>query len=68
MDRECLAYQNQAIACIRERMARMDEATTESTIGSILLLAGVEVRNLIIFAEKTLQQTNKSNLKRHDSA
>lgn len=43
LDRECLGYQGQAISCIRERMSSLDEATLTSTIGAILLLAGVEV-------------------------
>jgi hypothetical protein len=43
IDRECLGYQSQAISYIREKMSYLDEATSESTIGAILLLAGVEV-------------------------
>jgi len=43
INRECLGYQGQAISYIRERMSSPDEATSESTIGAILLLAGVEV-------------------------
>ena len=43
INRECLGYQSQAIGYIRERMSSLDEATSESTIGAILLLAGVEV-------------------------
>jgi hypothetical protein len=43
IDRECLRYQGQAISCIREKMSSLNEATSESTIGAILLLAGVEV-------------------------
>ncbi|KPM35519.1 hypothetical protein AK830_g11061 [Neonectria ditissima] len=42
IDQECLGYQGQAIGYIRERMSSLDEATSESTIGAILLLAGVE--------------------------
>ncbi|MCJ1223713.1 hypothetical protein MMC12_000356 [Toensbergia leucococca] len=44
INRECLGYQSQAIGYIRERMSSLDEATSESTIGAILLLAGVEAR------------------------
>ncbi|TVY16452.1 hypothetical protein LARI1_G005751 [Lachnellula arida] len=44
LDRECLGYQGQAISYIRERMSSLDEATSASTIGAILLLAGVEAR------------------------
>lgn len=43
INRECLGYQGQAITRIREKMSCLDEATSESTIGAILLLAGVEV-------------------------
>lgn len=43
IDRECLRYQSQAMSCIRERMNSLDRATSISTIGAILLLAGVEV-------------------------
>ncbi|RYC62085.1 hypothetical protein CHU98_g4137 [Xylaria longipes] len=42
INRECLGYQGQAIGYVRERMGSPGEATSESTIGSILLLAGVE--------------------------
>jgi hypothetical protein len=44
MDRECLGYQSQAMSHIRARMNSLDGATSTSTIGAILLLAGVEVR------------------------
>ena len=43
IERERLGYQYKAIAGIRERMDRVDEATSETTIGAILLLAGIEV-------------------------
>lgn len=43
INRECLGYQSQALSHIRGRMSSVDEATSESTIGAILLLAGVEV-------------------------
>jgi hypothetical protein len=43
IDQECLGYQVQAISHIREKMSCLDEATSESTIGAILLLAGVGV-------------------------
>ena len=45
IDRECLGYQSQAISYIRKKISSLDEATSESTIGAILLLAGVEVSN-----------------------
>ena len=41
--RECLRYQGQALSHIRQKMTSLDQATSESTIGAILLLAGVEV-------------------------
>ncbi|KAK8017678.1 hypothetical protein PG993_014004 [Apiospora rasikravindrae] len=44
LDGECLGYRGQAISHIRERVSSQNEATTESTIGAILLLAGVEAR------------------------
>ncbi|KAL2867604.1 uncharacterized protein BJX67DRAFT_387834 [Aspergillus lucknowensis] len=44
IDRECLRYQGQAIAYIREKMSSLSEAASERTIGAILLLAGVEAR------------------------
>jgi hypothetical protein len=43
IDRECLGYQSQAISYIRKRMSSLDRATSITTIGAILLLAGVEV-------------------------
>ncbi|KAI1164823.1 hypothetical protein F5B18DRAFT_660802 [Nemania serpens] len=44
INRECLSYRDQAISHIRERMGSPGEATSESTLGAILLLAGVEAR------------------------
>jgi hypothetical protein len=46
IDRECLGYQGLAISYIREKMSFLDDAISESTIGAILLLAGVEVSKL----------------------
>ena len=43
IDRECLGYQNEALSSIRQRMSSPDRATSESTLGAILLLAGIEV-------------------------
>ncbi|KAJ5146411.1 uncharacterized protein N7515_000975, partial [Penicillium bovifimosum] len=42
--RKYLEYQNQALSSIRQRLSSPDRAATESTIGTILLLAGIEVR------------------------
>ncbi|KGO67357.1 hypothetical protein PEX1_024430 [Penicillium expansum] len=44
---ECLEYQNEALRSIRQRMSSLDRAATESTIGAILLLAGIEVTFII---------------------
>ncbi|KAJ5997315.1 N-ethylmaleimide reductase [Penicillium canescens] len=41
---ECLQYQGQALSSIRRRMDSPDMATTESTLGAILLLARVEAQ------------------------
>ena len=43
IDRECLGYQSEALSSIRQRMGSPDRATSESTLGAILLLAGIEV-------------------------
>lgn len=44
IDHECLEYQNQAMSTIRERMDSLESALSLPTLGAILLLAGVEVR------------------------
>ncbi|MCJ1309217.1 hypothetical protein MMC25_002874 [Agyrium rufum] len=44
IDRECLGYQSEALKYIRRRMSYPEGATSESTLGAILLLAGIEVR------------------------
>ncbi|KAJ5294173.1 N-ethylmaleimide reductase [Penicillium antarcticum] len=44
IDVECLRYQGQALSSIRRRMSSPDMATTESTLGAILLLVGVEAQ------------------------
>ncbi|KAF2491838.1 hypothetical protein BU16DRAFT_129786 [Lophium mytilinum] len=44
IDRQYLGYQNEALSSIRQRMSSPDRATSESTLGAILLLAGVEAR------------------------
>ncbi|KAE8441222.1 hypothetical protein EG329_005622 [Mollisiaceae sp. DMI_Dod_QoI] len=44
IDRECLGYQSEALSSIRERMSSPNRATSESTLGAILLLAGIEAR------------------------
>ncbi len=63
IDRECLGYQSNAISCIRKRMNSPHLATSASTIGAILLLAGVEVRQPVFqklphFLSRDLQSTN----------
>lgn len=44
LDQECLGYQGKTIRNIRKSMSCVSEAVSESTLGAILLLAGVEVR------------------------
>lgn len=44
MDNECVGYQNQALATVRGRMDSPETALSLPTLGAILLLAGVEVR------------------------
>lgn len=43
LDMECLKYKGSAIGGIRDKIACIKGAVSESTIGAILLLAGVEV-------------------------
>lgn len=43
IDEECLGYQNVALNSIRQKMSSPDTAISESTLGAILLLAGIEV-------------------------
>lgn len=60
-DTEYLGYQYEAIKGIRERMSHIDEATSESTIGAILLVVGVEVCNCTlkkIVKKVLLNETN----------
>jgi hypothetical protein len=40
---ECLQYQTMTIQTVRERISAPEHAVTISTLGAILLLAGVEV-------------------------
>ncbi|EXJ74135.1 uncharacterized protein A1O5_02429 [Cladophialophora psammophila CBS 110553] len=44
LDREYLQYQTETIKIIRERISMSDTTTTISTMGAILLLAGIETR------------------------
>ncbi|KAN0099217.1 hypothetical protein V8E51_012992 [Hyaloscypha variabilis] len=44
IDRDCLGYQGEALSSIRQRMSFPDKAPSESTLGAILLLAGIEAR------------------------
>jgi hypothetical protein len=46
INKECLVYRGQAIHHIRETMTLSAMAISESTIGAILLLVGVEVYDL----------------------
>ena len=49
INRECLKYQNEALSSIRQRMNSLDRSVSESTLGAILLLAGIEVRITSLF-------------------
>jgi hypothetical protein len=62
IDRECLRYQGQALSSIRRRMDSPDMATTESTLGAILLLARVEVRIMLSFIPIGWQRITRTNL------
>lgn len=53
LDIECLKYKVRAISYIRDKVAYAKGAVSESTIGAILLLVGVEVR---VYPEYGLQQ------------
>jgi len=44
IDKECLRYQSEALKSVRMRIGEPESATSEGTLGTILLLAGVEVR------------------------
>lgn len=44
IDRECLRYQGEVLSAIRQRMSSPNTVTNVSTLGAILLLAGIEVR------------------------
>ncbi|KAF5593770.1 uncharacterized protein FSUBG_9678 [Fusarium subglutinans] len=44
INKECLVYRGQAIQHIRERISTPEKVVSESTIGAILLLVGVEAR------------------------
>ena len=44
-DQDCLRYQLETIKTVRERVSLLDAATAISTLGAMLLLAGVEVSN-----------------------
>ncbi|EXJ91322.1 hypothetical protein A1O1_04434 [Capronia coronata CBS 617.96] len=44
VDMEYLGYQSEALSSLRQRMSSPDRAISESTLGAILLLAGIEAR------------------------
>ncbi|KAF5628955.1 nucleoside diphosphate sugar epimerase [Fusarium sp. NRRL 52700] len=44
VNKECLVYRGQVIQHVRERISMPDKVVSESTIGAILLLVGVEAR------------------------
>lgn len=43
IDKECLGYQSEVLRSVRQRMSVPNVATSEPTLGAILLLAGIEV-------------------------
>lgn len=47
-EREWREYRGQAFSFVRERIGTPGTATSESTIGAILLLAGVEVSRRLL--------------------
>lgn len=65
IDQECFGYQGQAISCIHEKTGCLDEAMSESAIGAILLLAGVEVREPYYFSRllRTLKLMNMLDIR-----
>ncbi|KAJ5535673.1 N-ethylmaleimide reductase [Penicillium frequentans] len=44
IDRECLRYQGEVLSAIRQRMSSPNTVTNVSTLGAILLLAGIEAQ------------------------
>lgn len=49
INRDYLGYQSEAMSSICQNMNSPDRATSESTLGAILLLAGIEVCNCYVF-------------------
>lgn len=43
MTRECLEYATRAVGFVGVRLSHPERATTDATVGAILLLAGVDV-------------------------
>ena len=64
IDRKCLGYQSEALSSIRQRMSFPDRATSESTLGAILLLAGIEVCTIVSLMSPNLAgvQLQKADL------
>jgi hypothetical protein len=58
INKECLIYRGKAIQYIRERISTPDKAVSESTIGAILLLVGVEVSYLDLSLDCMLTLTH----------
>ncbi|KAM5368079.1 hypothetical protein ACJZ2D_009683 [Fusarium nematophilum] len=44
IDMNCLGYQSEALSSVRQRMSSPARVTSESTLGAILLLAGIDAR------------------------
>lgn len=57
-DDDCLRYQLETIKTVRERISLPDATTVISTLGAILLLAGVEVRRPPMVYSLVLRLTN----------
>ncbi|KAJ9609722.1 hypothetical protein H2200_006050 [Cladophialophora chaetospira] len=48
LDRDCLRYQSETMKTVRQRVGGADEADVNSTLGAMLMLAGIEVRDCSI--------------------
>lgn len=56
-DEEYLLYQNATLKAVRKSVGSPDVVTSESTMGAIVLLAGIEVRFLVHRSGHASQQT-----------
>ncbi len=53
LDQASLQYQTKTIQTVRQRVRNVEDATITSTLGAILLLAGIEVRLSPLFVVRT---------------